>query len=466
MTGVRNERAFSFFELLDIAWKMASATFIEVVRETLEAVDQALLETRDTKRYEEKQLCQRGFETGLGYLQFRRRQYWDREKQDWVYLLDEVLEIPQGRRVSDWLRAKAVEAAADARSYRAAADEIRRHFGYQALSHESIRQYTLQVGETLAKQMARPEDEREKRKVKLVFIEADGFWPGMQRGRKREVRIAVAYEGWEKQSPGSKALTLVDRRDMVIPWGHDFWGQVRKHLELEYDLSETWVVISGDRANWIRQGVEYFPQSVYQIDRFHLVRDLKRALHWQPGFWEEAKEAVEAGETDHVLRLLMLAAKRAKDAKQRGEIRKLYRDLATMPEAICDYRTQLKARGVSTEGLQAMGVAESTVARYSARLRQGGGRSWSPRGLLAMANVLVAKFRGILRQAVRQTERMIGLEEALSEAPVRVRQRVVDAVSERIDWAPHAHMPALDRGQNGSGGLSRTFRQLIYSSVI
>lgn len=432
MMEIRNAQEFSFFDLLDIAWEMASATFREVVREVLETLDQALLETRDSQRYEVKQFSERGFETGLGYLRFERRQYWDRDKQDWAYLLDEVLQIPQGQRVSDWLKARAVEAAADARSYRGAADEIQRQFGYRALSHESIRQYTMQVGEVLAQQMARPQAEKQKRQARLVFVEADGFWPGMQQRRKREVRVAVSYEGWEKRSPGSEALSLIHRQDMVIPWGEDVWEQVQEQLELEYDLSSTWVVINGDRAGWIGQGVGYFPRAIYQIDRFHLMRDLKQALRGQPEYWAEAKEAVQAGEA------------------------------ATMPEAICDYRVQLRARGVSTEGLRGMGVAESAVARYSARLRQGGGRSWSSRGLMAIARVLVAKFRGILRLAVRQTERLAGLEEALSQAPVRARQRVVDTVSERLDWARHGHMPALDAGRNASGGLSRTFRKLIY----
>lgn len=463
MVEIRTAQEFSFFDLLDIAWEMARGTFLEVVREVLETVDQAILETRDKQRYEAKQFCNRRFEVGLGYLEFARRQYWDREKQDWAYLLDEALQIPEGQRVSDWLRARAVEAAADARSYRAAADEIQRQFGYRVLSHESIRQYTVQVGETLAKQMARPQVERERRQAKLVFVEADGFWPGMQQRRKREVRVAVTYEGWEKRSPGSETQTLVHRQDMVIPWGQDVWEQVRDQLELEYDLSETWVVINGDRAAWIRQGVEYFPRALYQVDRFHLMRDLKRALRNQPEYGAEAKEAVQAGDADRVLRVLTLAEKGAKEVKERDVIRKLRRDLARMPEAICDYRVQLRSRGVSTEELQGMGVAESAVARYSVRLRQGGGRSWSPHGLMAMAHVLVAKFRGILRLAVRQTERLAGLEEVLSDAPVRVRQRVVDAVSERLDWARHGHVPALNLGRNASGGLSRTFRRLIYS---
>ncbi len=38
------------------------------------------------------------------------------------------------------------------------------------------------------------------------------------------------------------------------------------------------VVINGDRASWIRAGVDYFPKAIYQVDRFHVKRDLRRLL--------------------------------------------------------------------------------------------------------------------------------------------------------------------------------------------
>jgi len=38
------------------------------------------------------------------------------------------------------------------------------------------------------------------------------------------------------------------------------------------------VVINGDRAGWIRKGLEYFPRAMYQVDRFHLKRDLRTLL--------------------------------------------------------------------------------------------------------------------------------------------------------------------------------------------
>lgn len=37
----------------------------------------------------------------------------------------------------------------------------------------------------------------------------------------------------------------------------------------------TIVTINRDRASWIRQGVAYFPNAMYQVDRYHLIADVR-----------------------------------------------------------------------------------------------------------------------------------------------------------------------------------------------
>jgi len=49
----------------------------------------------------------------------------------------------------------------------------------------------------------------------------------------------------------------------------EFWDEASRHLYCKYDIdNDTIVVINGDRAPWIREGVEYFPKAIYQSDRF------------------------------------------------------------------------------------------------------------------------------------------------------------------------------------------------------
>ena len=474
MEEIRDHVTFSFAELESIVWEEVRKGYQEALQALLETLDGALAEARDSKRFVLKENRGRMLETRVGEVPFRRRYYWDRETAQWVALLDEALGLGKRIRVSEGVKALAVEAAVQGRSYRAAEQELAREAGQPVISHETVRQCVLQTGDYLKRLSGRYETE-EKRRVALLFLEVDGFWPALQRPRKRshqdkqprqrvgkrEVRLAVSHEGWERRSPGSSELRLKKRRDFTYQGGGDFWEEVVTWLEQEYDLADTWVVINGDRAGWIRRGVQWFPHAIYQVDRFHLLRDVRRALREQPERLNAALEAIAAGDAQALLLLLKTGAKATQDPGRRKTTRALYRDLETMPEAIRDYRLQLQDRNIPVEGLQGMGATEGAVARFSARLRMQG-RSWSQQGLGAMLQALVAWFAGSLRSAVRSAERLAGLE-PLRQVRTHVKHRVIQAAANRLDWAHHAHFPALEVGRNASGGLSRVLRQVAYA---
>lgn len=475
MVEIRDHLSFSFAELESIVWEEIRTAYQEAMQTLLETLDQALAEARDSRRFVLKEKRQREIETRLGVVRFQRRYYWDRETAQWVALLDEFLGLEKRIRLSEGVKALAVEAAVQGRSYRAAERELEREAGQPVISHETVRRCVLQTGDYL-KQLSGRYEAEEKRQVRLLFLEVDGFWPALQRPRKgsrkdkrprqrvgkREVRLAVSHEGWEPRSPGSSELRLKERRDFTYQGGGDFWEEVVTWLEQEYDLADTWVVINGDRAGWIRRGVQWFPHAIYQVDRFHLLRDVKRALREQPERLNAALEAITAGDAKGLLLLLKTAAKAMEDPGQRRITRALYRDLGSMPEAIRDYRLQLQDWNIPTEGLKGMGATEGAVARYSARLRMQG-RSWSQHGLGAMLQALVAWFAGSLRGAVRGVERWAGLE-PLSQARTRANHRALQAAANRLDWAHHGHFPALDVGRNASGGLSQVFRKIAYAT--
>ena len=131
-----------------------------------------------------------------------------------------------------------------------------------------------------------------KRRVKTLFIEADGFWTGVQgkelkisarKKRKRETYLVVVHEGWEiRQGLGKKTdyrlknpmyITVLDGSE------EDVWEQTWLRLLERYEnLGQTQFVINGDFAPWIRAGTNYFRNSIYQYDRFHLMREVRQIL--------------------------------------------------------------------------------------------------------------------------------------------------------------------------------------------
>ena len=140
MEQIRAAVDFSFQEIERLAWQQTLDCFREALVEALSAIDTALYESRDPSRYVYKEMRSRNVVTKFGPITFQRRYYWDREEERFVFLLDEVLGIAKRQRVSDSVRADAVEASVTAGSYRGAAAELERRDCQVFVSHEAIRQ--------------------------------------------------------------------------------------------------------------------------------------------------------------------------------------------------------------------------------------------------------------------------------------------------------------------------------------
>ena len=459
MDDIRADASFSLQVIEDRVWDLVLGCYRESLVEMLSALDEALCDSRDRERYVYKEMRSRDVMTKLGPISIKRRYYWDQEEECRVFLLDEALGLAKRQRVSDSVRTEAVEAAVTGGSFRGAAAELERRGCQIHVSHEAIRQWTIQTGGAIARAAKqRQELTAGTRRVPFLFIEADGFWPGRQRGKKVEVRLFVIHEGWVQRTAGREEYSLVNRRDFVPDRGRDSWEQLSEFLESEYDLSETWVIINGDRAAWIREGVTWYPKALYQIDRFHLKRELRHVLRPQPERLKQAEDAMTGNDARRLLAVLAEAHEAEADSGRRKALRRLLADLKTVPESTRDYRVRLQERGVNVEGLRGLGAAEGAVERYSVRLRKVG-RSWSETGLMAMLHVMAAYFCGALQGAVQYVERQLGLE-SLQTAREKVRQRVLETVGRGIDGARHARMPILHVGRNASGGYSKALRGL------
>ena len=334
-------------------------------------------------------------------------------------------------------------------------------FGFKVLIQETedrlVTGYEVYKGNPVL--IRRQQNPAGMRRVPVVFVETDGFWPGRQREKRKEVRLFVVHEGWVLRRPGSHEYRLVHRREFVAPGKGDPWEAFSRWLESEYDLSETWVVINGDRASWIRQGVEWFPKALYQVDRFHLKRDVRRLLRERPVPLKEAEAAIAENDAQRLLQVLEAALTQEDDPKRRKELRALRADLGTIPESIRDYRVRLSEQGVCVTGLCGIGSAESAVERYSRRTRKVG-RGWSDTGLRAMLHVMTAYFQGVLRGVVETVESVLGLE-PLKNAPQAARQAAVETVGCGLDAVRHGHLPALQGGRTGTGGLSQLLRSIV-----
>lgn len=451
-----SELSFEDLELL--VFRLAIAIIREALARILEDLDKYFALVRDRNRYKAKEIEERVVDSLVGSIRFKRRYYLDLATGEGVYLLDERLKLSPYQRVSPGLAKVAVSLAAQGPSYRAARDRLEEIMGERLISHEGIRQMVLKTGEVIAKE--EPEERRSK-KTGIVFIEADGLWTGRQgkkgrrkRHRKRESRLAVVHEGWRPRYPQSQEYETIPLfkhlQDQGTP--QEFWEDVYEKLDRYYELESTLVVINGDGAEWIRKGVEYFPLAIYQYDRFHIAREVQRALSWEESLKKKALIALRDNELDRLIRIIDQAVERANE-DARPKVQALKRLVEQDREYILDYRIRLAQLGYSCEGLRGLGSGESNVGKFKARTR---GRAWSATGLGCLANVLFALINGKLHLYTQQlTSRLRKNEEKVVSSAAQLLKKAVHRVEPAIR---RGHFPCLDRGTDGYAEL---FRQIL-----
>lgn len=470
MDQLRKRIGFSFKQLEQSLWLLMLEEFSAGLAAVLRQVDDHLFDIRDEARFKSHSFEERSMGTLFGRdVRFRRRRYRDRETGEDVYLLDEVLKIKRHKQASPALMALMLTQAATTNSYRKAAESISSFLGFDAVSHETIRQMVLELGDELESAGAEErKDPRGRRKVDVLFLEADGMWVPLQEcSRDRvEEKILTSHEGWEPRYSGSKEYKLRHVRQFRTHERGDFWEEASRSVFSTYDIDDdTIVVINGDRASWIRRGTEYFGNAMYQVDRFHLTRELKRLFRTMPKTHRALLAALDGDDPTGATFIAELgrAVPRIKDEKKREAARNLLNDLAKMPEATVDYRVRLKARGVSVSGLRGLGAAESQVDRFSDRIR--GGRSWRHQGLAAMMEMQRIRHEGIFADIIERIEEWSTAEgEVFQETRDTVR-RAVRSVITMVSSRLIANVPIKQTGTSASGGLSNLFHRLNESGM-
>ncbi|MEW6081309.1 MAG: ISLre2 family transposase [Bacillota bacterium] len=433
------------------AFRMAMLIVREALGEILGAMDDYLATVRDKKRYEIRELEERELDTLVGVVRFKRRSYRDLFTGEMVHLLDQTLKIREYQRISEGVARVAVSLAASGPSYRNARDKLEEMLGERVVSHEGIRQLLFKTSEVIDKSK---EPEVPRRRVKVLFIEADGLWTGRQgKRRKEQTRHAVVHEGWRERYPGSREYETIREIRYMHPQGcrQGFWERLLSQIEQVYDLEDTIVIINGDGASWIREGVAYFPNCMYQYDRFHISRDVRGALS-DRALKAKAVEALRDNDLGQTVEVLEAGLKTA-TGKECKRLRTVKDNLMSNWEYILDYRLRLEALGYDCSGLRGLGSGESNIGKFKSRVR---GRAWSQKGIYALGNVLFKVMEGSLGLYTRQVVNC--LDEQLKTVVTAGAGLVKKAVLGEEPGVKRGHFPCLDRGTEGYAVL---FRRLL-----
>jgi hypothetical protein len=392
------EKEINFHTLERMVFDLSRKMGQELLEELLQIIDDKLKKERKKGELSNQGKRLRYMTTLLGNITFYKRLYQDISGK-YLYLLDEKLGLAKNQRVSKAYQKIAGLLAFESGSYRKAEELIRKFYGYGP-SFESIRGQVLrqgkkilkeekeQIDQELIKALRPTEDELTKETVELIYLEVDGTHIHLQQEEKTkaELKLGVISKGKERRYKQGKgeAKKLQDKFTYTgLTSGDEFMSNLSILGEKRFNLSQAeLVLIGGDGASWIKEGAQnYFPNSIYQLDKFHLERKLKQTLPYHQPMQKKIRSLLQEGEIDKSLKYLQ------QERDLRPEYKKglegLMHYIYSNQEGI-NAVDRLRGQGFPVEGL---GAIEGNVDKTLANRFKKRGMRWSMPGALSLAKV-------------------------------------------------------------------------------
>ncbi|MCR4393403.1 MAG: ISLre2 family transposase [Dehalococcoidales bacterium] len=427
----------------------------------LEGIDEAIAENRskDLKIEHHREVW---YQTCLGPVKIKRRQYKDGKNQRRC-LLDEVMGMERYNHTTLKVQELALELVS-LMPYRRSAEVLRKASAID-LSHQTL---WRMVGKVADPYLEKEEEELkwfletgeiaegEGRKVSRLLLEADGVILSLQREKeqKAEVKLGIAYEGWERVGR-DRYKTVNKTAFATVGSKEDFWPALMVKLQKTYDLSRIRdSVVGGDGAGWIKEGASYV-NGCFQLDRYHLHKELCLALGREKQTKEKVWEACELGEVAVGLELISEAMKKAQ-GEQLLRLRRAYRYIQENGCGLGDYRLKLGEEG---KALRRTGAIEGNIDKLIVRRMKNQGMSWSLKGISRLLCVRLLILEKKLSQLIQKGKPHHTLRELTLSR--KQRRRIVSRLSsqEPEEWIK-ANLPALE-GPHAFRPWARRLKSLV-----
>ena len=462
--------------LEEMALELAIQIGKQVMIKTLKEVDDGLMKERDKENLKNQGLRARYLTTRLGDISFKRRAYYDSARK-LRYLLDEDMGLEKNRRVT--VQREKIESAlaATSESYRDAQMRCEAFFG-GSRSHETIRSQVIREG----KRIERKERNLAKSEISnqasspardMVIVEVDGTPIHLQkkdrklyRRRMAEVRLGVAYTGWERRYRGGngKQVRLKDKYvyGEVGTDGNGFMERLSSTCEERYGISKAKVsLVGGDGAWWIREGQrDWFPNSQLCLCKYHLQKALTDTLGYSKEIRNHIKRLIAKKDLLGVKKVLDKERIKAwMDEKKTEKIAKLKGYLIDNWEAIDGVRKAKKKNPHLKSKLRNTGAIEGNIDKVIANRFKKRGRGWSMRGASGLLKV-GTKIRNGDWDSWWREERSQPLPEVLTKE--EIKQLIPDNLRNDSLWdgPDEADIPIL-RGPFQGYPYVESIRELV-----
>ena len=389
-----------------------------LMEQMLVRMDDHLMLNRDRQKYRHKGKHTTTLKTLMGEVPYRRTVYETKTEigeKAYVYLLDEALNLESFGKISSNL-ASMIADSASACSYRESAKKISNMTG-QTISHGGAWNVVQEIGERLSEK-----EENDKRLSELgqpkgdlvtpiLFEEADGVWINMQgkdrprKGRKSEMKMAVAYDGWTQE--GNNRYIL-NNKIMISGFEDSRLFQRKKEgaIASVFNTDEIEMrILNGDGGSWIKAGI-VDADTHYQLDPFHKNREITRKVSDKEQR-KTIRKLLSEKRIDELLLYIKSKSILAEDEKEQKKLTELYEYFKNNKEGLIPYQERGLNLPKPPEGVvyRNLGTMEHHVCDGAAKRMKHQKASWSKKGAENMARLLSIKTCGDLHSTVTNLAR-------------------------------------------------------------
>lgn len=380
----------------------------EIMKRTLEHLDRELADNRNKAELRHGGKKKTTIKTLMGEVTFRRNIYKrvnENGQTEYIYLLDEALGFDTIGVISPNLAEKIIELSCQ-KSYRQVAQTIS-GLTNQTISHQGVWDVIQAAGqkqENAEKELIQSFKNNElcgTREVPILFEEADGIWLSMQgesRNKKgngrRELKVGIAYEGWEPRYPSSREYRTVGKTAYAGYYkAREFHDLREATIAAKYNADEIrYRILNGDGASWIKYDQD--PEiCIFQLDPYHLSQSIiknvadKKARSqikgWlREGQFDKAYNKIEA--------LKYQCDGLASEIKKLNNLESYIRN---NEDGIINYKNKGEIAIQSPpQGLEYrnLGTMEKNIDLFAKRMK--GAKSWSKQGATNLSKLIALKI--------------------------------------------------------------------------
>lgn len=414
-----NQNELTFNRLEKEIYKAACEMACKALSHILEELDKKLADDRDKSKYRHKGKRRTTVKTLMGETTFYRAVYEhiDNEgRKNFVYLLDEQLGFDTIGLISTNLAEKVVENASIT-SFRNAAKNVTELTG-QSISHGGVWNVVQALGEKVKQDEVTQVKAAERnelcgqREVPILFEEADGVYINIQgkdrpkSGKKLEMKVAVAYEGWKETS--NNRFELVNKIACAgFEEASTFYKKKEAMIAKVYNVDEIEIrILNGDGAAWIKHGIDDTVH--YQLDPFHKHQAVLRNVSDKTQR-RTILELLDENKIDNALEYIEALANSIEDEKEEKRLKDLYSYFNENRYGLIPYQERGLRIPHPPEGIvyRNLGTMEHHICDIIAQRMKHKKASWSIKGAENLGKLLAAKASRRLHEVVERFSRIV-----------------------------------------------------------